>query len=119
MIGDPKQAIYSFRGADLATYLSARQQAQAIHTLSGNFRSTEGLVAAVNHVFARADKPFGDVPYEMVTACNAKVQPLQVAGQTQAAMTVWHLQNAKMPRKPVLLRQLAEVFATPNGALAQ
>ncbi|HSN78955.1 MAG TPA: UvrD-helicase domain-containing protein, partial [Rhodoferax sp.] len=112
MIGDPKQAIYSFRGADLATYLSARQQAQAIHTLSGNFRSTEGLVAAVNHVFARADKPFGDVPYEMVTACNAKVQPLPVAGQPQVAMTIWHLQNAKMPRKPLLLRQLAEVFAS-------
>ncbi len=112
MIGDPKQAIYSFRGADLATYLSARQQAQAIHTLSGNFRSTAGVVAAVNHVFAQATKPFGDVPYERVTACNDKVLPLQVAGQTQPAMTVWHLQHAKMPRKPVLLRQLAEVFAT-------
>ena len=112
MIGDPKQAIYSFRGADLATYLDAREQAQAIHTLSGNFRSTSALVAAVNHVFDHAAKPFGDVPYEMVTACNDKVLPLQVAGQTQAAMTVWHLQNAKMPRKPVLLRQLAEVFAT-------
>ena len=35
MIGDPKQAIYSFRGADLNTYLTARHQAQAIHTLSG------------------------------------------------------------------------------------
>ncbi len=112
MIGDPKQAIYSFRGADLATYLGARQQAQAIHTLSGNFRSTAGVVAAVNHVFAHAAKPFGDVPYEIVTACNPHVLPLQVAGQTQAAMTVWQLQHAKMPRKPVLLRQLAEVFAT-------
>ena len=112
MIGDPKQAIYSFRGADLATYLGAREQAQAIHTLSGNFRSTSALVAAVNHVFDHAAKPFGDVPYEMVTACNDKVLPLQVAGQAQPAMTVWHLQNARMPRKPVLLRQLAEVFAT-------
>jgi exodeoxyribonuclease V beta subunit len=112
MIGDPKQAIYSFRGADLATYLTARQQARAIHTLSGNFRSTPGVVAAVNHVFSRAIKPFGDVPFDIVTACNDKVQPLQVAGQAQAAMTVWHLQAAKMPRKPVLLRQMAEVFAT-------
>ena len=112
MIGDPKQAIYSFRGADLATYLSARAQAQAIHTLSGNFRSTSALVAAVNQVFAQATKPFGEVPYERVTACNDQVLPLQVAGQAQPAMTVWHLQNARMPRKPVLLRQLAEVFAT-------
>ena len=112
MIGDPKQAIYSFRGADLATYLSARGQAQATHTLSGNFRSTAGMVAAVNQVFSHAVRPFGDVPYEKVTACNAKVLPLQVAGQPQAAMTVWHLQQARMPRKPVLLRQMAEVFAS-------
>ncbi|MDP2678405.1 MAG: exodeoxyribonuclease V subunit beta [Rhodoferax sp.] len=117
MIGDPKQAIYSFRGADLATYLGAREQAQAIHTLSGNFRSTSALVAAVNHVFAHAAKPFGDVPYEIVTACNVHVLPLQVAGQAQPAMTVWHLQNAKMPRKPALLRQLAEVFATQMVSL--
>ncbi len=112
MIGDPKQAIYSFRGADLETYLEARQQAQAIHTLAGNFRSTEGLVAAVNHVFGRATRPFGEVPYESVTALNSQVLPLQVAGQPQAAMTVWHLQHAKIPRKPVLLRQLADIFAS-------
>jgi exodeoxyribonuclease V beta subunit len=112
MIGDPKQAIYSFRGADLATYLSARAQAQAIHTLSGNFRSTAGLVAAVNHVFSLATQAFGEVPYEKVTACNDEVLALQVRGQTQPAMTVWHLQNARMPRKPVLLQQMADVFAT-------
>ena len=112
MIGDPKQAIYSFRGADLNTYLTARHQAQAIHTLSGNFRSTQGVVAAVNHVFARASKPFGEVPFEEVSACNANVQPLQVGDQAQAAMTVWHLQHTRTPRKEVFLRQMAAVFAT-------
>jgi exodeoxyribonuclease V beta subunit len=45
MIGDPKQAIYSFRGANLKTYLDARQQAlvdhpHAVHSLHSNFRST-------------------------------------------------------------------------------
>lgn len=112
MIGDPKQAIYSFRGADLNTYLTARHQAQAIHTLSGNFRSTPGVVAAVNHVFSRATKPFGEVPFELVTACNDKVLPLQVGDHAQAAMTVWHLQHAKAPRKDVLVRQMSELFAT-------
>ena len=112
MIGDPKQAIYSFRGADLNTYLMARQQAQAIHTLSGNFRSTAGVVAAVNHVFSRVPKPFGDVPFEPVVACNAKVQPLHIHGQVQAAMTVWHLQHAKPPRKEVFVQQMAALFAT-------
>lgn len=117
MIGDPKQAIYSFRGADLDTYLDARSQAQAIHTLSGNFRSTAGVVAAVNHVFSQVEKPFGDVPFEPVVARNAGVQPLQVAGGLQPAMTVWHLQNTKSPRKDVFLRQMAALFATQMVSL--
>jgi len=117
MIGDPKQAIYSFRGADLATYLSARQQAQAIHTLSGNYRSTPGVVAAVNHIFEHAIKPFGDVPFDTVTASNTLVQPLQVAGQRQVAMTVWHLQSPHIQRKAVWMRQMADSFATQMTAL--
>ena len=121
MIGDPKQAIYSFRGADLDTYLEARGHAQAIHTLSGNFRSTKGVVAAVNHVFSRVDKPFGDVPFEPVVARNQEVQPLQVQGERgtiqQPAMTVWHLHHAKPPRKDVFLRQMAALFATQMVSL--
>jgi exodeoxyribonuclease V beta subunit len=112
MIGDPKQAIYSFRGADLATYLAARQQAQAIYTLSGNHRSTEGVVQAVNHVFARAHQPFGAIPFEPVQACNASVQPLRVNGQAQTAMTVWHLQPPQSMVKDALMRHMAHVFAS-------
>ena len=112
MIGDPKQAIYSFRGADLDTYLEARAQAQAIHTLSGNFRSTPGVVAAVNHVFSQVEQPFGDVPFEPVVARNEAVHPLQVGGAAQPAMTVWHQHNVKPPRKDVFLRQMAALFAT-------
>ena len=117
MIGDPKQAIYSFRGADLNTYLTARHQAEAIYTLSGNFRSTRGVVAAVNHVFSRATQPFGEVPYKIVTACNDHVLPVQVAGREHPAMTVWHLQHQKTPRKDVLVRQMADLFATQMVSL--
>ncbi len=115
MIGDPKQAIYSFRGADLATYLQARQQAQGIFTLSGNYRSTAQVVAAVNHVFNRAVQPFGAVPFDTVNACNAKVQPLQLQGSEQPALTVWHLNangTAKPPRKEIFQRQMAALFAS-------
>ncbi len=123
MIGDPKQAIYSFRGADLNTYLAARQQAQAIHTLSGNFRSTGAMVNAVNHVFQSAQQPFGAVPFDPVQACNDKVQPVQVAGVAQAALTVWYLQppaaGEKPVRKEVFLQQMAELFATQMVHLLQ
>lgn len=119
LIGDPKQAIYSFRGADLATYLAARTQAQGIYTLAGNYRSTAGVVAAVNRVFGLADAPFGAVPFLPVSACNASVQPLQVAGRPQAALTVWHQPFAKPPTKPVFLAEMAALFASQMVALLQ
>ena len=61
LIGDPKQAIYSFRGADIHTYLQARHRAEApTWTLDTNYRSTQALVSAVNHVFAHAEQhPLG------------------------------------------------------------
>ncbi|CAD5107424.1 exodeoxyribonuclease V subunit beta [Zestomonas carbonaria] len=56
-VGDPKQAIYAFRGADLATYLEARASAARRYDLPNNYRSTPELIAALNHLFARP-QPF-------------------------------------------------------------
>ncbi len=57
LIGDPKQAIYSFRGADIHSYLTARLATQGRHaSLPCNFRSTEALVGAVNRLFSIADQ---------------------------------------------------------------
>ncbi|WP_028238804.1 exodeoxyribonuclease V subunit beta [Stutzerimonas azotifigens] len=50
-VGDPKQAIYAFRGADLATYLKAREQAEAPYSLPTNYRSTPALIDALNRLF--------------------------------------------------------------------
>ncbi len=59
LIGDPKQAIYSFRGADVFTYLSAHEDAgDAVFGLERNYRSDPGLIAAVNALFGRSDDPF-------------------------------------------------------------
>lgn len=58
LVGDPKQAIYSFRNADLHTYLHARKQATAHYTLGDNQRSTAGLIAALNSLFARNGHAF-------------------------------------------------------------
>ncbi|WP_329740505.1 exodeoxyribonuclease V subunit beta [Dyella sp. A6] len=56
LIGDPKQAIYGFRGADIHTYLHARlSAARPTWTLDTNYRSTDALVKAVNRVFEHAD----------------------------------------------------------------
>jgi len=56
LIGDPKQSIYAFRGADIHTYLAARRDTQGRHaTLGTNFRSTAAMVQAVNRVFSQAE----------------------------------------------------------------
>ncbi|MEH6436563.1 exodeoxyribonuclease V subunit beta [Massilia sp. DD77] len=56
LIGDPKQSIYGFRGADIHSYLSARRATAGRHyKLGTNYRSTAPLVSAVNRVFACAE----------------------------------------------------------------
>ncbi|WP_250434339.1 exodeoxyribonuclease V subunit beta [Caballeronia sp. ATUFL_F2_KS9A] len=51
LVGDPKQAIYSFRAADLHTYLAARDGASARYTLAVNQRSTPPIIEACNRLF--------------------------------------------------------------------
>ncbi|MDQ6618430.1 MAG: exodeoxyribonuclease V subunit beta [Pseudomonadota bacterium] len=58
VVGDPKQAIYSFRNADLYTYLEARKLASAEHTLAENQRSTGPLIDAVNALFGHNPRAF-------------------------------------------------------------
>ncbi|MGD8369406.1 MAG: UvrD-helicase domain-containing protein, partial [Desulfobacterales bacterium] len=58
MIGDPKQAIYGFRGADVFSYLAAADDADARYSLLENWRSAPPLIHAVNALFSGADRPF-------------------------------------------------------------
>lgn len=104
LIGDPKQAIYSFRGADICTYLIARRAcAGRLYTLSRNFRSTSAMVAATNACFAGAEQRadgagafmfrkdgVNEVPFVEVEAQGRKDQ-FVVAGDTAPALTAWLL----------------------------
>ena len=58
MIGDPKQAIYGFRGGDLAAYLRARHGADKSFALTVNQRSSTQLIRAVNSLYAATDGGF-------------------------------------------------------------
>ena len=74
LIGDPKQAIYSFRGADIFAYLSAAKVigGERGHTLGRSYRSDGALIAALNTLFSAADRPFllDEIEYRPVdTAC--------------------------------------------------
>ena len=58
LIGDPKQAIYKFRGADIYAYLEAKATCRRHLTLDTNWRSTPAMVAAVNSIYEHCDNPF-------------------------------------------------------------
>lgn len=68
MIGDPKQAIYAFRGADIHTYIEARKETQAHYHLETNYRSSPNMVTGVNHLFSQHHNPFisQSIPFESV-----------------------------------------------------
>ena len=59
-VGDPKQAIYAFRGADVFSYLEAASDVGEgrQYTLDENRRSDAGVVHAVNTLFTRQEPPF-------------------------------------------------------------
>ncbi|MDA7086668.1 exodeoxyribonuclease V subunit beta [Pseudomonas sp. SA3-5] len=93
-VGDPKQAIYAFRGADLATYLKARDEAARQYSLATNHRSTPELIAALNQLFDRP-MPFAErgLAYPPVGASQrARAQlvlPVVDAEQDAPLALVW------------------------------
>lgn len=99
LIGDPKQAIYSFRDADIYTYLQARRATSGRHyTLGTNYRSTPAMVDAVNHVFDSANgypkgafrfrtETIDEVPFQAVEATE-KDKQVQLHGDDLPGMTI-------------------------------
>jgi exodeoxyribonuclease V beta subunit len=68
-VGDPKQAIYAFRGADVFSYLEAANDVEArTYSLAENRRSDPGVVRAINTLFSRRDPPFIVEGIDMVPA---------------------------------------------------
>lgn len=81
LIGDPKQAIYSFRGADIEVYLRAREEAHHRFRLAQNHRSDGPLVLAVNDIFSAFDKSLGEkLAYEPVSAAH-EASRLRIHGE--------------------------------------
>lgn len=101
LIGDPKQAIYRFRGGDIETYTAARAQADRFAVLSVNHRSDEPVVRGVEALFGGVDlgTPSSAVPFPTVavhrqgsrlicddpSAERVRLRALRAPGQTQTA----------------------------------
>jgi len=98
MVGDPKQAIYSFRAADLHTYLAARENADAAYTLAVNQRSTPAIIEAGNRLFGANDRAFvlDGLAYPPVRPGTRQRPPLSDVRDV-ADFTVWWLPDADEP----------------------
>ena len=90
MIGDPKQSIYGFRGADISAYLEARGDASVRYTLPMNFRSERTMVEATNKFFKEGDlgsvmpgTEADSIPFDSVDAADNTKERLVFAGDDQ------------------------------------
>lgn len=110
-VGDPKQSIYRFRGADSETYQEAKAGAGQTLTLDENYRSDPPLVAAVNAVFSAQADCFKKISFTPVKA--AKTIRIKVGDQIPPAFCLhsWSTGEdalAKTHRTPMVLRDAAE-----------
>ena len=94
MIGDPKHAVYSYRGADIFSYLAAAQRAAHRYTLTVNWRSSPAMIRAGNLLFGRCANPFlwpaiAFHPAEAAPAWSGSPDP------TSPALTFWYLDDSQ------------------------
>ena len=116
VVGDPKQSIYRFRGADVFAYLRARRAADATRALNRNWRSTPALVDAVNAIFEGAN-PFvvPEIGYPPVTSGRDDRNPLRVEESAGGGALRFRLLPKRPDGKPWAKRD-ASPFAVDDAA---
>jgi exodeoxyribonuclease V beta subunit len=94
LVGDPKQSIYGFRGADIFAYMEAADQVNSRYTLAENWRSESRLIQAVNTLFSNSDHPFffEKLFFQPATAAKKKMgEVITIEGQKVPPFTVWFM----------------------------
>ena len=95
LIGDPKQAIYGFRGGDVFAYLNARNSCDQQWLMDINWRSSQQMITAYNRIFwgndltQQAQDVFGyNIPYTQVKASIKSQQLVNIDSQFNALQFV-------------------------------
>ena len=117
LVGDPKQAIYGFRGADIYAYLQAAADTPVHYTLAHNYRSHSLLIDNIGRLFQQKERPFvlEHIGYPAVTAPRgtSRLTP------PQAALKIRWLNDGGEPdpNKETLRSRAAEYCADEIAAL--
>ncbi|MEM1089119.1 MAG: exodeoxyribonuclease V subunit beta [Pseudomonadota bacterium] len=90
-VGDPKQSLYGFRGADLHAYLATRAKTPNCYRLVQDWRAQPALIDTVNALFSSTEQPFVLPAIEFASAVAAPRTPLllEIDDEPQSALTVW------------------------------
>ena len=130
LVGDPKQAIYRFRNADLNTYFQAKNLVLAkcgegaLHTISDNQRSSPELIAALNQLYTLSSQPFKNSGLSYLSAGIGTKPRARFADDERsrpshaAHLQVWQLPNEDAGRikKAQLTQRVSQATA---GEIAQ
>ena len=121
LVGDPKQAIYGFRNADLATYLAARSTASRRHWLGDNQRADEPLVRAVNALFGAHEAAFmrDGLTFQPVRFGRKRRPDFQDASGVHPPLQLWELpaSDGQPPSRNQALAMSAEACAAEIARL--
>jgi exodeoxyribonuclease V beta subunit len=100
LIGDPKQAIYAFRGADVYAYLAARRAAGSVATLATNWRTDQGLLDAYDALFADSQLGHEGIVYRTVRAARPNAEPRLAGAPSDAPLRIRLVERAGLPATP-------------------
>ncbi len=120
-VGDPKQAIYSFRGGDIHTYLKAKDSASQQYTLDTNWRSHPHLITAFNDLYTSSDNPFMDagIQYQRVNAGNRATENLKTP-DNRSPLRFWDyaVSNVREEEKPSMESIRTDIANAVAGDIA-
>jgi exodeoxyribonuclease V beta subunit len=122
LVGDPKQSIYGFRGADIFAYMEAADKVNSRYTLAENWRSEPRLIEAVNVLFSNPGRPFvyEKLEFRRAAAADGKEEELfTIEGRKDSPFNVWFMDTEKWANKEGVINKGVAQAKLPGLAAAE
>ncbi len=124
LIGDPKQAIYGFRGADVFAYMKASRAVTSRFTLHENWRSEPSAIDGMNALFEQVHRPFvyDEIPFfPVLPASGKKQEPLLEKGCAEPSLRIWVMEPQEGKKEKKITRGFAraEIATAVSGEIAR